>query len=633
MMKSKLQLIISAMLLFSNILISQSNYSFSVSDILASMPNGLRMPDGTIAKAKKIKTGAGNYATDHGQPGPDVGGMLDNSPPNATSTSNCQTIGAYNSTKMPTKFSKLSGPNLLIQSGEFENATSSIGFRIYFDRPTIYSNFLIMDLDGWNDGSGIGSAEWVTSFGFNSNTFITASNTKSTASEITSELENATVTIDANHSWKSLITSELNATAASNLPATYTIVKQGELDSGESDPDEIQNQVVFNPLSAVTDFFVLWGIWKTDVDPFTQSSGVSPITVTVSPDFGDAPNSYKTLLTSGGPSHGITDNLKFGSTITTEADGLPSTNANNSTDDDGILFVAPIPNNGNPTQVISNFSLTTNFTNFTGQIANFVAWIDWNNNQSFEANEGVTAFTPSSLTSGNVTFQWNGFTLTGAIGLANTYVRIRVTTEPISTSNVGGAFKNGEVEDYKVLFTSPFPLELINFNGKHENSITKLLWNTENEKNVLRFEIQRSLDGKIFGNIGTQKAGNSIANNYQFSDMKPTSILNYYRLQIIENDGNYHYSKIILIENEEVEKLSVKVFPNPIRDDIELKVEHADKIEINIYNAVGQLVWSQPQGIIVKNSFKIDFSNYPSGIYYLNANTDDGQFIHTKLIK
>ncbi|PIF70467.1 gliding motility-associated C-terminal domain-containing protein [Flavobacterium sp. 2] len=438
MMKNKIIFLILVTTLFLATSVSaQTNYSFSISEILSSMPAGKRLPDGTIVKAELITTGGATHSTGpsgSGTPGPDIGGLFTGI-----------TLPAYVGDKTPTNFTKIQMANTQnADNGLGNNCSSSIGFRIYFDRPITSINFLAVDIDGVHNTPN-GNAEWVTFFGYNGNTYVPY-----IISGPTTSLTNQSINTSAvNHSWRTLINNSIGAAAAAALPNAMTIRRQ-TTNGGSGTPDDLNHQVLFTPTSSttkVTDFFLMTGIWSVTGQANVQASGLSPIVITISSDFGDAPDSYKTLLASGGASHGVVGTLLLGNTDFAEPDGLPSVLANASIDDDGVQNIPPLTNNG---QLISSYSIAASFQNNTGLPANYVAWIDWNNDGVFQVSEGTKAVTPAEALTGTVNLTWNNVTLTNTAGHAHTYLRVRTTTQAITISDTGGAFNDGEVEDYAI---------------------------------------------------------------------------------------------------------------------------------------------------------------------------------------
>ncbi|MFT3934201.1 MAG: hypothetical protein QM726_11335 [Chitinophagaceae bacterium] len=94
------------------------------------------------------------------------------------------------------------------------------------------------------------------------------------------------------------------------------------------------------------------------------------------------------------------------------------------------------------------------------------------------------------------------------------------------------------------------PLKLIAFAGKPIKDIISFNWSTMNEKNVNRFELEKSADGTTFTTINKQTAKgiSNTTENYKAEDFKPNAGDNYYRLKVVTNDGSISYSKTIRIK-------------------------------------------------------------------------------------
>ena len=70
----------------------------------------------------------------------------------------------------------------------------------------------------------------------------------------------------------------------------------------------------------------------------------------------------------------------------------------------------------------------------------------------------------------------------------------------------------------------------------------------------------------------------------------------------------------------------LKIYPNPTNDKliIEFPFVGQQETEVTIYNVIGNLIYKIPQQKILKELFKVDFSNQPNGIYYVKIKTTDG---------
>jgi uncharacterized repeat protein (TIGR01451 family) len=161
------------------------------------------------------------------------------------------------------------------------------------------------------------------------------------------------------------------------------------------------------------------------------------LTVLPSLDFGDAPDTYKTLLASDGPRHSA-EGVRLGALRTGSSDGSPGAAATgDGTDDDGVTLSA-LKRGRSATITLSPSA--------AGKIS---GWVDWNRNGFFdEPSERVatdlTATAPSQVIN---------LTVPAGASLGTSYARFRISTD--SALGVAGAAADGEVEDYQVTIIDP----------------------------------------------------------------------------------------------------------------------------------------------------------------------------------
>ncbi len=113
-----------------------------------------------------------------------------------------------------------------------------------------------------------------------------------------------------------------------------------------------------------------------------------------------------------------------------------------------------------------------------------------------------------------------------------------------------------------------FPVELISFTGSLRSNITTLRWETENEQNFDHFEIERRTDNAgNYTKIGEKASlGSSSRSYYTFDDNLGSvsgSAFNY-RLKIVDQDGKFKYSNIILIRKDLKMITGIMLSPNPV---------------------------------------------------------------------
>ncbi|MEM6689882.1 MAG: Ig-like domain-containing protein, partial [Planctomycetota bacterium] len=163
-------------------------------------------------------------------------------------------------------------------------------------------------------------------------------------------------------------------------------------------------------------------------------------------DAGDAPDSYATLLSSGGANHGIVSGLSLGTIVDRELNGVPTSDAqgddNSGTDDeDGILQTAPLGQGRDAT-----FALTT--TNNTSSIAYVQGFLDFNGDGDFDADEQFLTDFAVPANSGTVTDQEITVSVPALANIGTTFARFRISPE--TGLGATGFVQGGEVEDYQV---------------------------------------------------------------------------------------------------------------------------------------------------------------------------------------
>lgn len=112
----------------------------------------------------------------------------------------------------------------------------------------------------------------------------------------------------------------------------------------------------------------------------------------------------------------------------------------------------------------------------------------------------------------------------------------------------------------------------------------RIKWSTLAEENVVRFEIERSLDKINFQKIGSvQAVGTSVRENF-YNYFDPVSYSqSYYRIKMVRSDNSYGYSNIIAVKRSGKEVLITKT-QNSIR------VNSAKATDVMIYTMSGQLM-------------------------------------------
>lgn len=214
-------------------------------------------------------------------------------------------------------------------------------------------------------------------------------------------------------------------------------------------------------------------------------------------------------------------------------------------------------------------------------------------------------------------------------GVAFSYDPVSATFNKIQDFNGS----NGKVPEYSFFTETDFtlPLRLISFSAVPAGKSNILKWNTVEEINTDRFEIERSNNDRTFVTIGTVKAYNNgeSRNDYSYTDVQPLKTINYYRIKMIDKDGSATYSPIKTITNPG--SFEIAVYPNPVRSNFTLvfNTKKAINTQINIFNLDGKKVYTEkillPGGV---SFHRINITNINKGNYYISCtNTDDNTIV------
>lgn len=141
--------------------------------------------------------------------------------------------------------------------------------------------------------------------------------------------------------------------------------------------------------------------------------------------------------------------------------------------------------------------------------------------------------------------------------------------------------------------------ELKDFNGKLNGDKAELKWTTDNEKEGVVFEVQRSEDQINFNTIGTVNGiAKGSGSSYLFNDNNPVGITTYYRLKMVEA-SKYKFSKMITL-GKKSDRLEIRSLVNPFSSSInfELASPLAGKAEIMIIDNFGRLIRKTTENIL-----------------------------------
>jgi hypothetical protein len=111
------------------------------------------------------------------------------------------------------------------------------------------------------------------------------------------------------------------------------------------------------------------------------------------------------------------------------------------------------------------------------------------------------------------------------------------------------------------------PVRLMRFDARRVNSDVVATWAVAEEKDVVRYELQRSSNGDGFITISAINARNaSLYSDYSETDARALTGTSYYRLRVVGKDGQVSFSRVVVITSSASGGFAV--MPNPAKDQV-----------------------------------------------------------------
>ena len=183
---------------------------------------------------------------------------------------------------------------------------------------------------------------------------------------------------------------------------------------------------------------------------------------------------------------------------------------------------------------------------------------------------------------------------------------------------------------------SVLPIELLEFTATPYNNTVSLVWSTASELNNDHFIIQHSPDGKEFLPIGRVEGNGTTKtiHSYSFTDTKPLSGKNYYRLAQYDLDGKKQYSPIRYVnivrrtplEKTDDKPLQINLYPNPAKDEIKIRsTRFLPKASVVFYDLIsGGIVWEKYFDPFAWEQ-SVDIDSIKPGLYRVFVSSETGK--------
>jgi len=227
----------------------------------------------------------------------------------------------------------------------------------------------------------------------------------------------------------------------------------------------------------------------------------------------------------------------------------------------------------------------------------------------------------------------NSFSITtGTFASVGTY-NLRLTADALTGCPASARSISIEVK-------GALPLTLLSFSGNYANDQVNLFWTTTEEKNVSHFEIERSADGIRFNDIGNLPIQNTTASEYHYNYIVNgrLQVPTYFRLKIVDIDGKYEYSRVLMIKPAAQSGVVLKALPNPFAQQLYMQYHapQSGRINMRIMDAGGVLVYQRVLPVITgENLLPVkESATWASGHYFIRVLDErTGEGVQLKVTK
>ncbi|MBS1496391.1 MAG: T9SS type A sorting domain-containing protein [Bacteroidetes bacterium] len=185
---------------------------------------------------------------------------------------------------------------------------------------------------------------------------------------------------------------------------------------------------------------------------------------------------------------------------------------------------------------------------------------------------------------------------------------------------------------------APLPVTLTAFAVNYNNSVANVNWTTEQEINLSKYEILRSINGSDFQTINTIASRNSLAKQnytYQDNNIPAAASVLYYKLRIIDKDGSYKYSNVVTVKVTAASAKDFLITPNPASTNAQIRFNaiKSGQAQIIVFDAAGKAVLQQQASVLAgNNSIALNnIVNLSEGMYTVRMIVNNESF-SSKLI-
>jgi hypothetical protein len=191
--------------------------------------------------------------------------------------------------------------------------------------------------------------------------------------------------------------------------------------------------------------------------------------------------------------------------------------------------------------------------------------------------------------------------------------------------------------------SSPLPVELTEFTAERQGDDALLRWTTASESSNDRFEVESSIDGRVFRQIGSiaGRGTTAKASSYQTTDLnvaRYAATRIYYRLRQVDTDGSSTLSPIRTVQVSTMVGLQAQLYPNPSHPaealTLLVRTGIAGSASWQITDMLGRVVLQETNVVLPAgaSNLPVQAAELPTGVYLLKLQQGNQNLIR-KLVR
>lgn len=161
------------------------------------------------------------------------------------------------------------------------------------------------------------------------------------------------------------------------------------------------------------------------------------------------------------------------------------------------------------------------------------------------------------------------------------------------------------------------PVKLLYWTATADGNRVRLNWNVEQEQDVVKYDVEKSLNGSNFYHLLNVNSLQKAAWLYTDYDNSPATGWNYYRLKITDKTNKISYAGIRKVKFEKGVQ-PVNIFPNPTTDylNILMPSSYAGAVRLQLFAVDGKFINELSP---VAATVRLNVQNLAAGSYFVKV--------------